>query len=176
MITGEYKPDFLKNKAVINEKEAMKIFLRDKGYKIKKVLKFQTLDNSKVYYTRGLLGFAQEYDFSTTRYNNHKPCEVNFKVIATDNEKKLIRFPSPLHYHVDNDYRGIYIIINNKSLQKLQELNPQIEFRGDDNGNFIGKISAQLSNEFKLEEFFDSIVLKKNKNIKKLGDNQNGRK
>lgn len=166
MITGEYKPDFLKNKSVINEKEAIKIFLRDKGYKIKNVSKFQTLDNSKVYYTRGLLGFAQEYVFSTTRYNNRKSCEVNFKVIATDNEKKLIRFPSPLHYHVGNDYRGIYIIINNKSLQKLQELNPQIEFSGDENDNFIGKISAQLSNEFKLEEFFDSIVLKKNKNIK----------
>lgn len=180
MVTKVYEPDYLKNnKSIINEKTAMKIHLRNKGYKIKNIPKSLNLDNNKVYYTRGLLGIAQKYDFAVTKCTNSRGNKINieFVVKVTDKEEgKALRFPSPLHYHVAKDYKTIYIVINNKSLQVLQQLNPKIEFVGKIGDVSIGNISAQLSQkeEFDLEKFFDFVVLRKNENISKLEDNQNG--
>ena len=58
----------------------------------------------------------------------------------------------------------------------LQQLDPEIEFVGKIGDVSIGNISAQLSQkeEFDLEKFFDFVVLRKNENISKLEDNQNG--
>lgn len=180
MVTKVYEPDYLKNnESIINEKTAMKIHLRNKGYKIKNIPKSLNLDNNKVYYTRGLLGIAQKYDFAVTKCTNPRGNEINieFVVKVTDKEEgKALRFPSPLHYHVAKDYKTIYIVINNKSLQVLQQLNPKIEFVGKIGDVSIGNISAQLSQkeEFDLEKFFDFVVLRKNENISKLEGNQNG--
>lgn len=140
----------LENKQhVINEKKAMKHKLNENGYNIENLKGIghedinSNFDMNNIYYTRGLLGFAQQYSFSLkTRENINKFPEnkypqkngeikenffKSFDIIAKSNEKTISRFPSPLHYHIDSGKENIYIIVNNNILKKIQNPNNNVK-------------------------------------------------
>ena len=138
---------------IINEKKAMKQKLHLAKYNIenlthhdnKKIINnYDFSDSGKIYYTRGLLGFAQLYQFSLCikknhdkfdiipRYKNGKEKKAFWKVFDVKGKigkEEISRFPSPLHYHVSENYKEIYIIVNNNSLISLQNENPIITFK-----------------------------------------------
>lgn len=100
-------------------------------------------DSGKIYYTRGLLGFAQLYQFSlcikkiminlilflVIKMEKRKSFWKVFDVKGKIGKEEISRFPSPLHYHVSENYKEIYIIVNNNSLISLQNENPIITFK-----------------------------------------------
>lgn len=132
---------------IINEKKAMKQKLELSGYNINNLKHKDNgkliddcdfkkpLNDNKIYYTRGLLGFAQSYQFSLcikkNRDKNGKEKKAfwkGFDVKGKIGKEEISRFPSPLHYHVSENYKEIYIIINNNALISLQNANPKIVF------------------------------------------------
>lgn len=141
---------------IINEKKAMKQKLELAGYNINNLKHKDTgkliddcdfrkpLNDNKIYYTRGLLGFAQLYQFNLCFKKNRDkfnkiPHDRNgkekenfwkgFDVKGKVGKSELSRFPSPLHYHVTESYKEIYIIVNNNALISLQTANPKIVFK-----------------------------------------------
>lgn len=178
-----FKPD------IINEKKAMKIKLKLANYNInnlihhgkEKLANYQkSLDENKVYYTRGLLGFAQVYQFKLDTRNWKK-----FNVSGKIGNEKISRFPSPLHYHVEESFGAVYIIVNNNAVVSLQKSNPEIVFQEKNNKacNFTTKIPNQ--NLFNFKDFFliaglnNKLTIKNRKHhsreyfLTKLGDDRN---
>lgn len=137
---------------IINEKKAMKQKLYLAKYNIenlthhdneKFINNYDFSDSDKIYYTRGLLGFAQLYQFSLCIEKNRDKFDIiprdkngkekkafwkDFDVKGKIGKEEISRFPSPLHYHVSENYKEIYIIINNNALISLQNANPKIVF------------------------------------------------
>lgn len=176
---------------IVNEKKAMKQGLHLAKYNIdnlmyhdnEKTINNYNLNNrSKVYYTRGLLGFAQLYQFSLeTKENRNKfkeiPCRngketksfwKSFDVKAKVGKDEISRFPSPLHYHVTESYKEIYIIVNNNALISLQNADPKICFKerysdGEKTDRKIINIDARLPNQkdFNFIDFFKIAGLNK---------------
>lgn len=174
---------------IINEKKAMKIKLKLADYNIDNLNHYEneqleSLDKNKIYYTRGLLGFAQVYQFSLDtkknlckfkpgkepRKNNGKRKDSfwkSYKVLGKIGDNNISRFPSPLHYHVTKDFKTIYIIVNNNSVINLQKSKPNITFMESKLKNeklgkntcFVAKIPNQAMFDFK--DFFKVAGLDK---------------
>ncbi|WP_027089687.1 hypothetical protein [Thomasclavelia saccharogumia] len=177
--------------SIVNEKKAMKQGLHLAKYNIdnlmyhdnEKTINNYNLNNrSKVYYTRGLLGFAQSYQFSLeTKENRNKFNKIprkngketmsfwkGFDVKAKVGKDEISRFPSPLHYHVTESYKEIYIVVNNNALISLQNADPKISFRerkykGEKIDRKKINIGARLPNQedFNFIDFFEIAGLNK---------------
>lgn len=175
---------------IVNEKKAMKQGLHLAKYNIdnlmyhdnEKTINNYSRSSNKVYYTRGLLGFAQLYQFSLeTKENRNKFNKIprkngketmsfwkSFDVKAKVGKDEISRFPSPLHYHVTESYKEIYIIVNNNALISLQNADPKICFKerysdGEKNDRKIINIDARLPNQkdFNFIDFFEIAGLNK---------------
>ena len=92
----------------------------------------------------------------------------SFDVKAKVGKDEISRFPSPLHYHVTESYKEIYIIVNNNALISLQNADPKICFKerysdGEKNDRKIINIDARLPNQkdFNFIDFFEIAGLNK---------------
>ncbi len=182
---------------IINEKKAMKQKLELSGYNINNLKHKDNgkliddcdfkkpLNDNKIYYTRGLLGFAQLYQFSLCIEKNRDKFDIiprdkngkekkaflkDFDVKGKIGKEEISRFPSPLHYHVSENYKEIYIIINNNALISLQNANPKIVFNERYNKDEKKRkkerkiqFTAQLpdTEKFDFESFFEIAGLNK---------------
>lgn len=227
-VEGKYIPSVIMKKYfkqdrynIINEKKVMKQKLELAGYNINNLKhkdngKFiddcdfsESLSSDRIYYTRGLLGFAQSYQFNLcVKKNRNKfsrtPHDKNgkekenfwkgFDVKGKVGKNEISRFPSPLHYHVTESYKEIYIIVNNNALISLQNVDPEIIFEeiyidGEKEGKkdqeikFVAKLPNQ--SDFKFTDFFEIAKLNpiysntNKKEVKyfltRLGESQNER-
>ena len=140
-----------KKREIINEKKAMKHKLA-KNYNIDQLIRkdFQgkpididnnmnaSYDEEKVYYTRGILGFAPTYTYHLSVEENKaafnkqvvkKMFEKSFEVQAKIEKKEISRFPSPIHFHLHKNYSTVYLIIRNYQILKLQKYDTEIKFK-----------------------------------------------
>lgn len=187
---------------IINEKKAMKQKLELAGYNIDNLKHWDNgkfiddcdfskpLCSNKIYYTRGLLGFAQLYQFNLDTEKNYKKFDKvprdkkgkekkyfwkGFDIIGKINKDEISRFPSPLHFHVTESYKEIYIIVNNKALITLQKAEPKIIFKERYNKGEKRNERNQITFEAKLpgKEIFDFESFFKVAGLNTMADDKN---
>ena len=195
-----------KKREIINEKKAMKHKLA-KNYNIDRLIRkdFQgksididnnmnaSYDEEKVYYTRGILGFAPTYTYHLSVEENKdafnklpvnkqgvkKMFEKSFEVQAKIEKKEISRFPSPIHFHLHKNYSTVYLIIRNYQILKLQKYDTEIKFKEKFYDNEKQKntreaivINANILNQdqFDCKSFFEVAGLNKKISIAEIKD------
>lgn len=195
-----------KKREIINEKKAMKHKLA-KNYNIDQLIRkdFQgkpididnnmnaSYDEEKVYYTRGILGFAPTYTYHLSVEENKdafnklpvnkqgvkKMFEKSFEVQAKIEKKEISRFPSPIHFHLHKNYSIVYLIILNYQILKLQKYDTEIKFKEKFYDNEKQKntreaivINANILNQdqFDCKSFFEVAGLNKKISIAEIKD------
>lgn len=186
---------------IINEKKAMKHKLA-KNYNIDQLIRkdFQgkpididnnmnaSYDEEKVYYTRGILGFAPTYTYHLSVEENKaafnkqvvkKMFKKSFEVQAKIEKKEISRFPSPIHFHLHKNYSTVYLIIRNYQILKLQKYDTEIKFKEKFYDNEKQKntreaivINANILNQdqFDCKSFFEVAGLNKKISIAEIKD------
>lgn len=191
---------------IINEKKAMKHKLA-KNYNIDRLIRkdFQgksididnnmnaSYDEEKVYYTRGILGFAPTYTYHLSVEENKdafnklpvnkqgvkKMFEKSFEVQAKIEKKEISRFPSPIHFHLHKNYSTVYLIIRNYQILKLQKYDTEIKFKEKFYDNEKQKntreaivINANILNQdqFDCKSFFEVAGLNEKISIAEIKD------
>lgn len=195
-----------KKREIINEKKAMKHKLA-KNYNIDRLIRkdFQgksididnnmnaSYDEEKVYYTRGILGFAPTYTYHLSVEENKdafnklpvnkqgvkKMFEKSFEVQAKIEKKEISRFPSPIHFHLHKNYSTVYLIIRNYQILKLQKYDTEIKFKEKFYDNEKQKntreaivINANILNQvqFDCKSFFEVAGLNEKISIAEIKD------
>ena len=186
---------------IINEKKAMKHKLA-KNYNIDQLIRkdFQgkpididnnmnaSYDEEKVYYTRGILGFAPTYTYHLSVEENKaafnkqvvkKMFKKSFEVQAKIEKKEISRFPSPIHFHLHKNYSTVYLIIRNYQILKLQKYDTEIKFKEKFYDNEKQKntreaivINANILNQdqFDCKSFFEVAGLNEKISIAEIKD------
>ena len=190
-----------KKREIINEKKAMKHKLA-KNYNIDQLIRkdFQgkpididnnmnaSYDEEKVYYTRGILGFAPTYTYHLSVEENKaafnkqvvkKMFKKSFEVQAKIEKKEISRFPSPIHFHLHKNYSTVYLIIRNYQILKLQKYDIEIKFKEKFYDNEKQKntreaivINANILNQdqFDCKSFFEVARLNEKISIAEIKD------
>lgn len=190
-----------KKREIINEKKAMKHKLA-KNYNIDQLIRkdFQgkpididnnmnaSYDEEKVYYTRGILGFAPTYTYHLSVEENKaafnkqvvkKMFKKSFEVQAKIEKKEISRFPSPIHFHLHKNYSTVYLIIRNYQILKLQKYDTEIKFKEKFYDNEKQKntreaivINANILNQdqFDCKSFFEVAGLNEKISIAEIKD------
>ena len=186
---------------IINEKKAMKHELAE-NYNIDELIRKDyrgkpididnnmnaSYDEEKVYYTRGILGFAPTYTYHLSVEENKaafnkqvvkKMFKKSFEVQAKIEKKEISRFPSPIHFHLHKNYSTVYLIIRNYQILKLQKYDTEIKFKEKFYDNEKQKntreaivINANILNhdQFDCKSFFEVAGLNEKISIAEIKD------
>lgn len=132
--------------SIIHEKNAMRQMIKNTDLKGK----------GEIWYIRGLLGFADHYEFSKK--------EV-FKVRVYENgeEQKKFRFPSPMRFIPAVDFNTVFLLFDIEAVRRLQEKTESlnVDFEFSKGGNFIAKIPG--SKKYNVLDMLDSYSAKREK-------------
>lgn len=156
---------------VVNEKKAMKIKLDEKAFAVRGTKEFSKADREKeVRYIRGLMGFADHYDFKKVKKNGSNgqyDIEFLLKVEGKNVELDKFRFPNPIRFIPGVELKSVFLLIDFGAIDLLQKkadelkiiFSPKNKKEIDD----IKPVEAAIpkKSEFNTEKMFDWICCKK---------------
>ncbi|MBS7007941.1 hypothetical protein [Anaerostipes sp.] len=132
--------------SVIHEKNAMYLTLKNIDLKNKE----------KIWYIRGLLGFADHYQSSNKK-------EFKIKVYENGEEQKNFRFASPMRFIPAVDFKTVFLLFDLEAVHKLQEKSNSLDivFEYSTSKKFTAKIPGSKS--YDITNMLDSYILNRNK-------------
>lgn len=163
----------------LNEKKTMKLMLAQAGLEVKSRLPKERLhprelEQKKKRYVRGVLGFANHYQFRNVRYMNHpkgeeKTAKFNLTIRESDekgSDAAIQRFSNPLYFlpiYAAGKVEKALLLVSNRLLKRVQAAALQLELTPID--WIDGKVKEQplslpSAAEFDLLAFMDYIVRK----------------
>lgn len=150
---------------VINEKKAMKIKLDEEEFAVGGTKGFSNADKEKeVRYIRGLMGFADHYDFKKVkRKDNSRQCDIEFllKVEEENVEMDKFRFPNPIRFIPGVKLRSVFLLIDFEAINLLQKKADKLKIifspNKEKNNYDIKPVEAMIpkKSEFNTENMFD---------------------